>query len=82
MTEVRLPVIPDQCRLRHPWGPGLVQITWESCDCPPAQTARGGHITVRCLASFADGRCPEEWKAPRHKELNRDPIGKHRPGYR
>ena len=85
VSRVRLSVIPEQCRLGHPWGPGLVSMSWEPCDCPAAEPARGGHITVRCLAEFGligDRRCPEEWLAPRHQHVNRDPIGYHRPGYR
>src|ERR1022692_4671965 len=62
VEQVRLPVIPDQCRMHHPWGPGLVTIGWEPCECAPAQAARGGHIAVRCLQP----RCEEEWLAPRH----------------
>jgi hypothetical protein len=82
VTQVRLPVIPEQCRLGHPWGPGLVDMSWEPCDCPAAETGRGGHITIRCLASFGDGQCPEEWNAPSHQRVNKEPLGHHRPGYR
>jgi hypothetical protein len=82
MTQVRLPVIPEQCRLHHDWGPGLVDITWETCDCPSAQAGRGGHITFRCRARFADGRCEETWTTPLHKHVNRDPLGHRRPGNR
>jgi hypothetical protein len=61
-----------------------VRITWEPCDCPPAQAARGGHITIRCLAAFGidHGQCLEEWKAPSHQHVNKEPLGHHRPGYR
>jgi hypothetical protein len=76
-----LPVLPEQCRLHHPWGPGLVDLSWEPCDCPPALAARGGHITVRCRAEFGHGRCPEEWMAPLHKPVLNEPLGHHRPGY-
>src|SRR5258708_22936961 len=62
VEQVCLPVIPEQCRLRHRWGPGLVSISWDECDCPNAEAARGGHITVRC----GHPRCLEIWQAPRH----------------
>ena len=78
VEQVRLPVIPEQCRMHHPWGPGLVTIGWEPCECAPAQAARGGHIAVRCLQP----RCEEEWLAPLHHRTNPDPLGHHRPGYR
>jgi hypothetical protein len=42
--------IPAQCRLRHPWQPGTVAISWEHCECAAAQQARGGHIKVACGA--------------------------------
>ncbi len=35
--------IPAACRLHHPWRPGTVMLSWESCDCAAAQAARGGH---------------------------------------
>jgi hypothetical protein len=47
VEQVRLPVIPERCRLNHPWGPGLVTIEWLECECPAAEFARGGHITAR-----------------------------------
>lgn len=69
--------------MHHDWGPGLVDITWEPCDCPPAQAGgRGGHITIRCRARLAGDRCEETWTTPLHKHVNRDPLGHHRPGYR
>jgi len=82
VVQVRLPAIPEQCRLHHPWGPGLVEISWELCDCPPAQASRGGHITIRCLAPFGQGQCPEEWTAPLHKPVPEGLLGHRRPGYR
>src|SRR5215469_10402712 len=36
--------IPAQCRLRHPWRPGTVTLSWEPCECTAAQAARGGHF--------------------------------------
>jgi len=68
--------------MHHPWGPGTAEITWEACECPPAQSARGGHIVVRCLATLASVPCTEEWKAPRHEPVREGPLGHHRPGYR
>jgi len=41
---------PAECRLHHPWGPGVVTITWEPCDCPAARAARGAYLKVRCNA--------------------------------
>jgi len=76
---VRVPVIPEGCRLRHEWGPGLVEIAWEPCDCPPALAARGGHMAVRCLARFGEGRCPGEWLAPLHRPVREGLLGHHRP---
>ena len=52
-----------ECQLHHPWRPGTVTITWEPCDCPPAQAARGGHIKVSCNAP----RCGETWWSPLHR---------------
>jgi len=66
VVQLRSPIIPEQCRLGHAWRPGTAQMSWEACDCYPAQDARGGHVVVRCLADYGGGRCPEEWMAPRH----------------
>jgi len=68
--------IPLQCRLGHPWRPGTVTISWDPCECGPAQAARGGHVRVTCGAP----RCSEVWCAPLHKPIG--VIGHHRPGYR
>lgn len=68
--------IPAECRLRHPWRPGTVMISWEPCECEPAQHARGGHIKVACAAAS----CTEVWLSPRHRPIGI--IGHHRPGYR
>jgi len=54
VEQVSLPLIPEQCRSRHPWAPGLVTINWEPCDCPPALKARGGHIVVDDLLKSLD----------------------------
>jgi len=78
VEQVSLPLIPEQCRSRHPWAPGLVTIDWEPCDCPPALKARGGHIVVRC----GKPGCPETWLAPLHKRDDMKIMGHHRPGYR
>jgi hypothetical protein len=68
--------IPLQCRLHHPWRPGTVTITWDPCECEPAQAARGGHVKVTC----GSPRCTEVWCAPLHRPIG--VIGHHRPGYR
>jgi hypothetical protein len=68
--------IPLQCRLHHPWRPGTVTITWDPCECEPAQAARGGHVKVTC----GSPRCSEVWSAPLHRPIG--VIGHHRPGYR
>jgi len=79
VEHLRLPVIPAECRLHHPWGPGTAEMSWEICECGPAQAARGGHVVVRCLHPG----CREEWMAPRHtRDHLRGPLGHHRPGYR
>jgi hypothetical protein len=78
VEQAGLPPIPEQCRARHPWGPGLVTIDWEPCDCPPARKARGGHLTVRC----GQAGCEETWLAPLHKREDMKILGHHRPGYR
>jgi hypothetical protein len=75
VAQVRLPVIPEQCRLHHPWGPGLVDVSWEPCDCPQAQAGRGGHIVVRCRAELWLVRCSEEWRAPPHQRVRNEPLG-------
>jgi len=83
VVQLRSPIIPEQCRLGHAWRPGTAQMSWEACDCYPAQDARGGHVVVRCLADYGGGRCPEEWMAPRHTgDHLKGPLGHHRPGYR
>jgi hypothetical protein len=68
--------IPAECRLHHPWRPGTVTVSWEACECEPAQGARGGHIKVACGAAG----CTEVWLSPRHRPIGI--IGHHRPGYR
>jgi hypothetical protein len=68
--------IPAECRLRHPWRPGTITISWEACECEAAQRARGGHIKVAC----ATAGCTEVWLSPRHRPIGI--IGHHRPGYR
>jgi hypothetical protein len=73
------PGFPEECRSHHPWRPGTVIITWEPCDCPAAQAARGGHIKVACDVPT----CAEVWLAPRHEPVSLPRIlGHHRPGYR
>ena len=81
MDQVRLPAIPEQCRMHHPWGPGTVAIEWRACDCPAAACkGRGGHITVTCLFLASNGiRCSEEWVAPMHQRVPAAPLGHHRP---
>jgi hypothetical protein len=71
------PGFPEQCRSRHPWRPGTVTVSWEPCDCPAAQAARGGHIEVACDAPG----CQELWQKPRHEPFRLPRIlGHHRPG--
>jgi hypothetical protein len=82
VAQVRLPVIPEECRIHHPWDPGLLWIDWEPFDCPPAQAARGGHIVVRCLGQIVIGQCLEKWMAPMHQHVPKDLLGHHRPGNR
>jgi len=67
---------PEQCRMRHPWRPGTVTLTWEPCECEAAQSARGGHIKVSCAAPG----CAEVWWSPLHRPIG--VLGHHRPGYR
>jgi hypothetical protein len=78
--EERLAIsgLPLACRARHPWLPGTVTITWEPCSCPPAQTARGGHLKVAC----DEPGCTELWWSPRHRSGMPRILGHHRPGYR
>ena len=40
-----------------------VTVTWEPCDCPAAQAARGGHVKVRCNTPG----CVETWWSPLHR---------------
>jgi hypothetical protein len=57
------PFFPEKCRSNHPWRPGTVTIYWEPCDCPAAQSARGGHIVVQCQVAG----CYERWMRPLHR---------------
>jgi hypothetical protein len=82
VEQVRLPVIPDQCRMGHAWRPGTVELLWLPCGCSKAKARRGGHITIRCLAGLSGGRCAEEWISPLHDEVSLRESHKQRPGYR
>ncbi|HXP21416.1 MAG TPA: hypothetical protein VN840_17370 [Streptosporangiaceae bacterium] len=73
MEQRRYPDWPAECRLGHPWRPGTVTIEWTACDCPPALTARGTHLTVRC----GHERCEETWQSPLHRP-DRELLGHHR----
>ncbi|HEY2075583.1 MAG TPA: hypothetical protein VGH53_04535 [Streptosporangiaceae bacterium] len=54
---------PKHCHHGHEWGPGLVAVGWQPCDCPEAKADNLGHLYVRCRA---DG-CPAIWYRPRHQ---------------
>ncbi|MHB1430698.1 MAG: hypothetical protein ACYCVZ_01065 [Streptosporangiaceae bacterium] len=54
---------PSQCPAGHPWGPGLVIVSWSPCDCRGALSHPGrGHQCVRC----ATAGCTATWYRPRH----------------
>ncbi len=52
---------------------GTAAISWEACEWPPAQTARGSHILLRCLAELAGGPCAEERRGTQRRAEPKDP---------
>jgi hypothetical protein len=69
--SVRLPAWwswPERCEHGHEWGPGLVLVSFERCNCAPVRTAypdgRGrGHLTVAC----GTRGCRSTWYTPPHE---------------
>src|SRR5258706_456627 len=52
---------PAQCPAGHPWGPGLVIVSWTPCACPGALTHPGlGHQCLRC----GTAGCTAAWYQP------------------
>ena len=49
---------PPECRYGHPWGPGLVIVSWLPCGCAGGD----GHLRVSC----ADPACASVWYSPQH----------------
>jgi hypothetical protein len=81
MTQERRPDwpgFPEECRSHHPWKPGTVAITWEPCDCPAAQAARGGHVEVACGMHG----CREVWQKPKHAPVRLPKLIGHERPYR
>jgi len=61
---------PPECARGHPWGPGLIAVSWMPCWCAFAveQGARGaGHLRVSCRSPG----CDSVWFRPRHDEAPR-----------
>lgn len=56
--------LPDRCSKGHELAPGLVSLTWVSCDCPGAEN--DGHQTYRCR------QCRAAFWPPEHTGPVRD----------
>jgi hypothetical protein len=57
---VRLRVIPEQCRVGHPWRPGTRRSAPVRCERAKAKARRGGHISIRCLTDISAARRTEQ----------------------
>ncbi len=62
MDDVKRPdwwCYPVACRRGHPWGPGLVSVSWTPCGCAGGD----GHLRVHCR----EQGCRETWYKPPHE---------------